>query len=161
MFCHEDILQYLAATGMWNSSIKYTNRLLCSNSDSVTSESQWTAFHISPTNATTYIIIPHLKIISCDWLTQQLPIIMSTERCYGHRCQVEAKVECWWRLACTCTLLVGWHCLSRHHCTCKMCGKSTQNMADGLLQHNMEFLIKLDSTLGKELLHSMTKGEEW
>ena len=41
------------------------------------------------------------------------------------------------------------------------CSKSTQNMADRPLQHNMEFLIKLDSTLGKELLHSMTKGEEW
>ena len=25
----------------------------------------------------------------------------------------------------------------------------------------MEFLIKIDSTLEKELLHSITKGEEW
>ena len=42
-----------------------------------------------------------------------------------------------------------------------MRGKSTKNTADGPLQRNMEFLIKLDSTLGKELLDSMNKGEEW
>ena len=34
-------------------------------------------------------------------------------------------------------------------------------MVDGPLHSNMEFLIKIDSTLEKELLHSITKGEEW
>ena len=56
-------------------------------------------------------IIPHVKIVSRDWLPDSYQTIMSTERPLWPMA----------RLACTCILLVGGrHCLSRHHCTCKL-----------------------------------------